>query len=923
MWTLALQLASMGVCVQVLTSCKIYGPVAACQGQNHRWVPALPPNITFLYLEMNRISEINSTSFENLEQLLEMDLGNQFVPLVIRNNTFLRQTKLVRLVLGSNLDLQLELRAFAGLVNLKHLFIDHCRLNDSVMADGYFEPLLSLELLDLFGNIIERLRPGSFFFSLSKLTHVNLSLNNIEQLCEEDLAGFKGKYFTYFNLQSNHLHKMASFNFDWEKCGNPFRGMAFNVLDLSSSGFSVRTTKLFFKAIQGTPISHLIFSGYLGKGFSHDNLPDPDRHTFEGLANSTLSILDLSLNRIFALQNAVFSPLTNAIIIDVSQNKINQINNNAFSGLQGNVRMVNLSFNLIGEVYSYTFSSLTELRVLDLSFNNIGALGYSAFEGLPKLRALYLTGNSLRKLGFPAALPNLEFLLLGDNRLVSLYNIETLGSNSIHVDVTNNRLPNLEEIYRMLTAFKHLQNFFFGGNYIKWCILNQNVSVPFNHSLQVLDLHGSSLQLVWAQKTCLDMFNHLNNLVGLNLSFNSLMSLPRGIFDGLSSILEIDLSSNALTYVQPDVFPNSLKRLDLSSNFLAYPDPRTFDSLFHLSLRENRFHCDCKLEGFLKWLHVTNVTFFSPIEEYRCEFPAVHYNLPLLNYSKIVGPCEVDDELAVQELKFALFIVSALLILIVIQCGIAYARLRGRIYIIYKKVVGRVLEGPKTLPPWEDVQYDAYLCFSNIDYRWVEAALLKKLDNKFSEENILRCCFEARDFLPGEDHLSNIRDAIWSSRKTVCVVSKEFLKDGWCLEAFTLAQGRMLNELKNVLIMLVVGKVAHYQLMKYNAVRGFVHRREYLIWPEDPQDLEWFYERLVSQVLKDTAVKKMANDEEQRFYSESLPDDSASHPISKGEPSHPAEKTLFGRLYQLGPPRLALYHPQIIAKIWPWLGYAC
>ncbi|XP_061561032.1 toll-like receptor 5 isoform X3 [Phycodurus eques] len=147
-----------------------------------------------------------------------------------------------------------------------------------------------------------------------------------------------------------------------------------------------------------------------------------------------------------------------------------------------------------------------------------------------------------------------------------------------------------------------------------------------------------------------------------------------------------------------------------------------------------------------------------------------------------------------------------------------------------------------------------------MDYRWVEAALLKKLDNMFSEENILHCCFEARDFLPGEDHLSNIRDAIWGSKKTVCVVSKEFLKDGWCLEAFTLAQGRMLNELKNVLIMLVVGKVAHYQLMKYNAVRAFVQRREYLIWPEDPQDLEWFYERLVSQILKDTEVKKLDED---------------------------------------------------------------
>ncbi|KAG1926104.1 hypothetical protein F2P79_025073 [Pimephales promelas] len=37
--------------------------------------------------------------------------------------------------------------------------------------------------------------------------------------------------------------------------------------------------------------------------------------------------------------------------------------------------------------------------------------------------------------------------------------------------------------------------------------------------------------------------------------------------------------------------------------------------------------------------------------------------------------------------------------------------------------------------------------------------------------------------------------------------------------------------------------------------------------------------------------------EEQRLYSELLPSDRASHPISKGPPSHPAEKAHFGRLY--------------------------
>ncbi|XP_062311935.1 uncharacterized protein LOC134016604 [Osmerus eperlanus] len=50
--------------------------------------------------------------------------------------------------------------------------------------------------------------------------------------------------------------------------------------------------------------------------------------------------------------------------------------------------------------------------------------------------------------------------------------------------------------------------------------------------------------------------------------------------------------------------------------------------------------------------------------------------------------------------------------------------------------------------------------------------------------------------------------------------------------------------------------------------------------------------------------------EEQRFYSEPLPDDRASHPISKGEPGHPAEKTHFGRLYSRS--RSFGHYPQFV-----------
>lgn len=611
------------------------GTVASCGFKNLRWVPPLPPNITHLYLEMNRIAEINSTSLSGLEELQELDLGGQSVPLVIRNNAFSRQRRLKRLVLGHNVGLQLEPKAFVGLSVLQKLHLDYCFLQESILEENFLEPLSYLETLDLFGNKISRLQPSMFFTNMTYLRNLNLKLNRIDKICESDLVGFQGKHFEVLNLDSVHFKAMTSEGFDWQKCGNPFRGMSFVTLDLSNNGFNVGRSKQFFRAIEGTKISHLKLSGHMGRGFSFKNFPDPDNSTFEGLKNSSVHILNLSKNRIFALQQGVFSPLKKVTIIDVSKNKVNQIHRNAFEGLQGNLKVLNLSHNLLGEIYSHTFASLTNLRVLDLSHNHIGALGYGSFGGLPNLIALYLTGNSLRELGFPASLPSLYYLQLNDNRLTSVSGLTRFARNIELLNVENNRLTNLGDVYSFLTQLKRLQILFYGGNTVRWCMGGRRASAMNN--LQTLDLHSSSLQSVWSQRRCLSLFDNLGLVSGLNLSFNALQSLPPGIFKGLTSVVEIDLSSNTLTYIQPDVLPKSLKVLHLSNNFIASPDPAAFSFLSSLNLKMNRFHCDSNLKSFMAWLNKTNVTFLSPVEELRCEFPFSLYRVPLLDYSAQVS----------------------------------------------------------------------------------------------------------------------------------------------------------------------------------------------------------------------------------------------------------------------------------------------
>nr|QFE31819.1 toll-like receptor 5S [Sillago sinica] len=583
---------------------------------------------------MNHIHEINSTSLSGLEQLRELDLGQQRVPLVIRNSAFSRQKRLRRLVLGFNVGLQLEPQAFVGLSALQNLHLDFCSLKESILTEDYLEPLSSLETLDLFGNQINSLRPSPSFANMTELKNLNLKLNRINKICESDLVAFKGKHFQVLNLDSVSLLAFSAKGFDWQECGNPFRGMSFELLDLSNNAFGEGTLKQFFRAIEGTKISSLKLSGHLGKGFSFSNLPDPDSSMFEGLKNSSVLTLDLSRNRIFALQRGIFGALKEVTVIDVSQNRVNQIHRNAFDGLEGHLQVLNLSHNLLGEIYSHTFTSLTNLQVLDLSYNHIGALGYRSFSGLPNLKALYLTGNALQDLGFPASLPRLDYLLLNDNRLSppSVSNLQQFAGNIKHLNIQNNRLTNLEDIYNFLTQLKHLKQLLYGGNTIRWCTVSSVSAINLNN-LQVLDLHSSSLQSIWSQGRCLNVFDNLEHVTRIDLSFNELRSLPQGIFKGLTSVVGMDLSSNSLTYLKPDVLPRSLKVLNLSNNFIASPDPAAFQSLRFLNLESNRFHCDPNLRSFLAWLSTTNVTFLSPVDELRCEFPSVFYQVSLLDYS--------------------------------------------------------------------------------------------------------------------------------------------------------------------------------------------------------------------------------------------------------------------------------------------------
>ncbi|KAM9612729.1 toll-like receptor 5 isoform 1-T7 [Trichechus inunguis] len=834
----------MAIPVFGISSCSFDRGIALYRFCNLTTVPQVPNSTERLLLSFNYIRTVTSTSFPFLEQLQLLELGTQFTPFTIDKEAFRNLPNLRILDLGKSQIHFLHPDAFQGLPHLFELRLFFCGLSDAVVKDGYFRNLESLTRLDLSKNRIRSLHLHPSFRELNSLKSIDFSFNQISVVCEDELKPLQGKMLSFFSLATNNLYSRVSV--DWGKCMNPFRNISLETLDVSDNGWTVDITENFSNAISGSQIFSLVLDHHImGSGFGFHNIKNPDQNTFAGLARSSLVRLDLSHGFIFSLNFWLFETLKELKLLNLAHNKINKIVEGAFYGLDS-LQVLNLSYNLLGELYNSNFNGLPKVRYIDLQNNHIGIIQDQTFKLLENLYTLDLRDNALKTIYFIPSIPN---IFLGGNKLVTLPNIN-LTSNFIQL--SENRLENLADLYFLLQV-PHLQILILNQNRLSSC--SQRHTPAQNLSLERLFLGENMLQLAWETGFCWDIFKGLSHLQVLFLNSNYLNFLPPGVFSDLIALRELYLGSNRLMVLSPGDLPANLKILDVSRNQLLSPDPSLFASLSAVDITNNNFFCECELSAFINWLNQTNVTLLGSPEDIYCMLPEAVSGVSL--YSVSMEGC--DEEEALQSLKFSLFVFFTVMLMLFLMTVLIVTKFRGFCFLCYKRAQRLVFKDHHQGLEADTYKYDAYLCFSSKDFEWVQNALLKCLDVQYSDQNRFSLCFEERDFVPGENHIINIQDAIWSSRKIVCLVSRHFLQDGWCLEAFSYAQGRCLSDLNSVLIMVVVGSLSQYQLMKHQPIRGFMQNRQYLRWPEDLQDVDWFLNKLSQQILKKEKEKKRDN----------------------------------------------------------------
>ncbi|XP_068438014.1 toll-like receptor 13 isoform X2 [Clinocottus analis] len=101
----------------------------------------------------------------------------------------------------------------------------------------------------------------------------------------------------------------------------------------------------------------------------------------------------------------------------------------------------------------------------------------------------------------------------------------------------------------------------------------------------------------------------------------------------------------------------------------------------------------------------------------------------------------------------------------------------------------------------------------------------------------------------GKPIMNNITDAIYGSRKTICVISRRYLESEWCSREIQVASFRLFDEQKDVLILVFLEDIPIAQLSPYYRMRKMLKRRTYLSWTRAGEHPELFWEKL-RQALK-------------------------------------------------------------------------
>lgn len=310
-----------------------------------------------------------------------------------------------------------------------------------------------------------------------------------------------------------------------------------------------------------------------------------------------LERLDLSHNNIVAFRRQLFCDLTNLQFLNVSRNRLADLNDLGLNFDTAESTTVPTTSNPATSTSTSSASQPTgtiagagycptPLTTLDASYNHLTALSGRGVAALRHLRFLKLDHNKIAQLDDVALGPleQLEQLDLSVNQVERLPEGFLASTTALkELNLSNNTLSVLPA--GALASQRHLEVL-----QLAWNRLTLAEGSLFDNLVRLVVLDLSHNQIGRIRRT---LFKDLYSLQVLRLDSNAIEAIETGAFSSLSNLHTLDLSDNKLAFIESHYFNGLLvlNQLKLNSNFIVGLDGETFrncSNLEELHLQDNR-----------------------------------------------------------------------------------------------------------------------------------------------------------------------------------------------------------------------------------------------------------------------------------------------------------------------------------------------
>ncbi|XP_043927784.1 toll-like receptor 7 [Protopterus annectens] len=822
----------------------------------------LPRSLKELYLYNNMIQNITEIDFQNLSNLEILDLSGNCprcynspfpctpcpdnTPLQISPQAFDSLKKLKMLRLHSNSLKSIPYDWFKHIEHLKFLDLSRNYLIKEIGNAEFLTYLTSLEELDLSFNYelsvyATGLNLSSNFCKLNSLKILRIKGYVFNKLEEGQLTPLQSlKNLTFLDLGTNFI-KSANLSIFQDFPSLKIINLSENKISPSSgieesfSDSCVASSRTVGQYYSGTvQEAHYFMYDEYGRNCRSK---EKEAGTFQPLHGKGCTrygkTLDLSRNNIFFINPVDIRYLTIFSCLNLSGNALSQsFNGTEFKHLK-TLKYLDFSDNRIDLLYSAAFRELKQLEVLDLSRNS----HYFLAEGITHM------------LNFTNNLPKLRKLYMNFNGISTSTSTE-MGSKSLrHLEFIGNRLDVIWRdgnrrytlLFKNLTALKHLD---ISENRLSF--LPSDVFENMPPHLEDLILKRNKLQSFnWGK------LPYLTNLKTLDLSSNLLRTVPRELSNCTTSLNKFILRRNRIPQLTTHFLRNafSLSYLDLSYNKLQFIQQSSFpeDVLNHLEvllLMGNHFLCTCDAVWFVWWINQTAVNIPRLATDVTCSGPAAHQGKSVILLD--LYSCELNS------IPIILHSLSLSLILCLLLISITSHLFYWDVWYIYHFCSAK-LKGYNSMVS-QNACYDAYIAYDITDSDvsdWVLKELREKLEEQ-GDKNF-NLCLEERDWVPGQPVMENLSQSIRLSKKTVFVLTNKYLNSGNFKTTFYMAHQLLLDEKKDVIILILLEK--SLQNSKYLKLRKRLCRRSVLQWPTNPQAQNYFWQCLKTSLATDNHMQ--------------------------------------------------------------------